>query len=116
MGMAPITPDGGEAGGRALSLMYNGYLEQYVINFYSNPWFDMNLAVVDFFSFVDVVMSMPEEFGFTNVRDACVTPYVRKGAFCKNRDEFFWWDHLHPTKKAHALMAEFALGQLPVPD
>jgi len=78
---------------------------------------DMNISTVNFFSFIDdVVMVMPELFGFTNVTDSCVTPYVLKDAFCKNRDEFFWWDQLHPTKKAHALLAEFALAQLPVPD
>jgi phospholipase/lecithinase/hemolysin len=115
MGTAPITPDGGEAGARYLSETYNAAL-QGVIDFYSNPVLGMNISVANFFGFVDVVMAMPGEFGLTNVDDACVTPYVLKDAFCKDRDEYFWWDRLHPSRKAHALLAEFALTQLPVPD
>jgi len=113
MGTAPITPEGGEADGRALSEGYNEALEFYVIGPFSGA---MNLSYVNFFEFTDTMMAMPETFDFTNVTDSCVTPYVTKGAFCENRDEHFWWDLLHPTKKAHALLAEYALANLPVPD
>jgi len=113
MGMAPITPEGGEANGRALSESYNEALELYVIGPYSGA---MNLSFVNFFEFADTMNEMPATFGFTNVNDSCITPYVTNGAFCKNRDEYFWWDFLHPTKKTHALLAEYALAHLPVPD
>ena len=73
----------------------------------------MNVSAVNLFLFVSGIVAMPEYYGFTNVTDACVTPYVLKGAFCENRDEYLFWDQLHPTKEAHALIAEFALGQLP---
>ena len=73
----------------------------------------MNVWPVDFHSFVEeTVMVMPEFFGFTNVTDSCVTPGVTQEAVCKDRDGHFWWDQLHPTKTAHALFAEFALGEL----
>ena len=113
MGTAPITPEGGEAGGRKLTEGYNNALELYVIGPYSGA---MNLSFVNFFEFADTMMAMPETFGFTNVTDSCITPYVTNGAFCKYRDEYFWWDFLHPTKKTHALLAEYALAHLPVPD
>jgi len=76
----------------------------------------MNISTVDFFAFTTAAMTTPEEFGLTNVTDSCVTFGVLKDAFCKDRDEYFFWDPLHPTKKAQALMGELALGQLPVPD
>jgi outer membrane lipase/esterase len=88
-------------------------------NFYLQPMVvqpnlgRMNFSAVDLFLFVTGIMALPEQYGFTNVTDACVTPYVLKDAFCENRDEYFFWDQLHPTKKAHALIAEYALGQLP---
>jgi phospholipase/lecithinase/hemolysin len=62
------------------------------------------------------MMAMPETFGFTNLDDPCITPFVTKGAFCKDRDGYFWWDLLHPTKKTHVLLADYALAYLPVPD
>jgi phospholipase/lecithinase/hemolysin len=74
---------------------------------------DMNVSTVDFFYYINEVLATPEEFGFTNVTDPCITPYVHKGVFCKRRDSYFWWDFLHPTKEAHALLAEFALEHLP---
>mgnify|MGYP001818800100 FL=1 len=113
LGKAPITPDGGEAAGRAMSEEYNAALSFFVIQPYSGV---MNISLVDFFYFTDTLAAMPETFGFTNIADACITPYVTKGAFCKNRDEYLWWDLLHPTKTTHALFAEYALANLPVPD
>jgi phospholipase/lecithinase/hemolysin len=113
LGMAPITPYGGEAAGRKMSEDYNAALEMFVIGPFSGV---MNISFVDFFGFTDTMIAMPETFGFTNTRDACITPYVTKGAFCKNRDEYLWWDLLHPTKMTHALLAKYAFANLPVPD
>ena len=113
MGTAPITPEGGEANGRGLSEAYNEALALYVIGPYSVA---MNLSFVNFFEFTDTMMGMPETFGFTNLTDSCITPYTTSGAFCENRDEYFWWDYLHPTKKTHALLAEYAFAHLPVPE
>ena len=74
---------------------------------------DMNISTVDFFSIFKNVMAMRESLGFTNVIDTCITYYVTKGAICKNRDEYFWWDMVHPTKKVHALLGQIALFYLP---
>ena len=113
LGTAPIVPDGGEASGREQSEEYNAALAFFVIGPYSGA---MNISFVNFFGFFDTMIAMPETFGFTNLTDPCITPYVTKGAFCKNRNGYFWWDSLHPTKKTHALLAEYALANLPVPD
>jgi len=107
--MLPTTAE--EPPPMSLTAIYNfGFLKPLVIDMLP---LDMNVFTVNFFSDVTEVSTTPEEFGFTNVTDACITPYVRKGAFCKDRNEYFWWDQLHPTKKAHALLAEFAREQLP---
>ena len=113
LGMAPITPPGGEADGRAMSEAYNAGLEAFVIVPFSGT---MNISFVNFFDFTDTIIAMQDIFGFTNVRNSCITPYVTKGAFCKNRDEYLWWDLLHPTKKTHALFAQYAFANLPVPE
>jgi phospholipase/lecithinase/hemolysin len=74
---------------------------------------DMNISTVDFFDIFEDLMAMREELGFTNVINTCITYYVTKGAICKNRDEYFWWDMVHPTKKVHALLGRIALMHLP---
>jgi phospholipase/lecithinase/hemolysin len=94
-----------------LSLMYNNnFLQPIVVQ---PNLARMNFSAVDLFGFFSGLVLHPDAYGFTNVTDACVTPYVTKGAFCKNRDEYVFWDQLHPTKTVHALIAEHVLEQLP---
>jgi phospholipase/lecithinase/hemolysin len=109
---SPLVPPPADPTAPSLSAIYNYVFLQPVIQSYaSKP--DMNVSVVDFFAFVSGMLATPEAFGLTNVTDSCVTFGVTEGAFCKDRDEYFFWDPLHPTKRAHAMFAEFALGQLP---
>jgi outer membrane lipase/esterase len=112
----PIVPPEGKAKATAASAMFNYMLLQPVIDAYADESFSMNISAVDFFAYTTMLKADPGSYGLTNVTDACITPYVVQGAFCKDRDKYFWWDALHPTKKVHALLAEFALGQLPIPD
>jgi phospholipase/lecithinase/hemolysin len=111
---SPIAPPPGDPPAPSGSALYNYVFLAPVLQSYASEPFNMNVSVVDFFAFVSGgVLATPEAFGLTNVTDSCVTFGVTKGAYCKNRDEYFFWDPLHPTKKVHALMAEFALEQLP---
>ena len=108
--LSPIVPNDPTA--PRLSAIYNYLFLLPVIQSYaSDP--DMNVSAVDFFAFVNGMMETPEAFGFTNVTDSCVKLGVTEDAFCNDRDGYFLWDPLHPTKKVHALFAEFALEQLP---
>ena len=110
--ISPLVPAPGDPTTPSLSAIYNYvFLEPVIQSYASDP--DMNVSVVDYFAFVSGMMAMPEAFGLTNVTDSCVMLGVTDGAFCKNRDAYFLWDALHPTKKVHALFAEFALEQLP---
>jgi len=111
---SPIVPDDPSA--PSLSAIYNYVFLQPVLATYSGEPYNMNISVVDFFAFVTGVLATPEAHGLTNITDSCVTFGVFKDAYCKDRDGHFWWDPLHPTKKAHALLAAEALAALPVPD
>jgi len=114
LGTAPGVPEAEKGNATALSAAFNYMYLQAVIDFYAGS---MNVSTVDFFHFLTFeVMASPEAFGFSNVTDSCVTPGVFIDAFCKDRDGYFFWDPLHPTKKGHAVRAEGALSQLPVPD
>ena len=39
--------------------------------------------------------------------------FVIEDAYCDKPKTYLFWDMLHPTKVAHALMGRHALGQLP---
>ena len=56
----------------------------------------------------------PQSMGFTNVATPCLSFGVSEGAFCKDRNGHFFWDAIHPTKKAHALLGEIAYGNVPL--
>jgi phospholipase/lecithinase/hemolysin len=110
---SPIAPPPGDPPAPSGSALYNYVFLAPMIQSFAS---DMNISVVDFFVFFKQMLDAPEAFGLTNVTDSCVTFGVTEGAFCKNRDEYLFWDPLHPTRKVHALMAEEALALLPVPD
>ena len=110
---SPIVPPPEDPTAPSLSAVYNYVFLQPVVQSYAGEPFNMNISVVDYFALVSGMMATPAAFGLTNVTDSCVTFGVTEGALCKDRDEYFFWDPLHPTKKVHALFAEFALGQLP---
>ena len=94
--------------------MYNYYfLYNFVVRHFDEKY-GLNITAVDFLDFFNELLTTPEAYGITNTTDSCVTFGVTKGAFCKNRDEYVFWDPLHPTKKVHALMADEALAALPV--
>ena len=109
---SPIAPPPGDPPAPSGSMLYNYFFLAPVLQYYANET-DMNVSVVDFFAYASAMLATPEAFGLTNVTDSCVTFGVTEGAFCKDRDEYFFWDPLHPTKKVHALFAGFALEQLP---
>jgi len=115
LGTSPMIPETDKDAATGLTWQYNVYV-QGILGIYAGEPFNMNISTFDVFTFMTDVMVAPAAFGFTNVTNTCVTFGVLKDAYCHNRDEYFFWDFLHPTKKAHALMAEVALGQLPVPE
>jgi len=98
----PNVPTGSE--------IYNYYfLQNFVIQYFANEPNNLNILPIDFYEFLaNQVLEHPGDFGLTNTTDSCVTFGVTKGALCKNRDEYFFWDPLHPTKYVHAMMAEVA--------
>ncbi|MDJ0748705.1 MAG: SGNH/GDSL hydrolase family protein [Woeseiaceae bacterium] len=104
---APVLPKPVDPTAPNLSAIFNYVILQPVLAAQSGRP-DINIKVVDFFAFFSGVMAIPKKFGFTNITDSCITFGVIKGAICKKRNRYFWWDPLHPTRKVHALMAREA--------
>lgn len=111
IGASPAIPDDATT----LAAMYNLIIREQVVGYYSNVM-NMNITIADFFTFGALMLGLPEDFGFTNITDTCVTFGVVQGPFCKQRNGYFFWDPLHPSKQVHQLLGEFALTQLPDPD
>jgi outer membrane lipase/esterase len=74
---------------------------------------DLGITIfrLDVFAFLNEIVADPEAFGFTNVTDPCLegdTPEFIGGTPCANPDDFLFWDIMHATTKAHALLAQRA--------
>jgi phospholipase/lecithinase/hemolysin len=65
----------------------------------------INIIPFDAFGLITEIVMDPGAYGFTNVTDACITPNDPP-FFCQNPDEYLFWDGIHPTKAAHAIIAE----------
>lgn len=78
----------------------------------------VNLISLDVFSLFNEVINQPTDFGFTNVNDACLTNFslfsfpTRPIIKCANPDQYLFWDILHPTDKAHQILADLAFSTL----
>jgi len=69
---------------------------------------DINIIRMDVFELLNTVVANPEAFGLSNVTDSCITPDVIPGAICKNPNQYLFWDFIHPTRKAHEIIAKEA--------
>ncbi len=85
-----------------------------------NP--DLTIYRFDSFGFLRAVSASPASFGFTNVDEACLLglfvsppPPGSSVSVCGNPDEYLFWDSIHPTARAHELLAAGMLAVVPEP-
>ena len=72
---------------------------------------DIDIAMLDAFTLLQQINAHPANFGLTNTTTACVTP-SEEPFLCQTADEYLFWDGIHPTRAAHALVAHEAAGVL----
>ena len=100
-----------------LTQEFNAVLQGVLSAIVSDPDFPgLNISTTGFFEYGMMLMNNWEDFGFTNATDSCVTFFVVEDAYCDRPKGYFFWDMLHPSKTAHALLAVRALAALPQPD
>jgi phospholipase/lecithinase/hemolysin len=58
----------------------------------------------DSYALLNDIVAHPQEYGLTNVRQACVRPEIEP-FFCAAADEYLFWDGIHPTREGHAIVA-----------
>ena len=80
----------------------------------------VSLFTLDAFALGNAAAAQPASFGFTDVTDACVggspaAPGAPCAATRAGQDAFLYWDSIHPTAAAHALIGQAALAAVAAP-
>ncbi|MEZ5542323.1 MAG: SGNH/GDSL hydrolase family protein [Pseudomonadota bacterium] len=58
----------------------------------------------DLFALMHAIVADPAGYRLSNVTGACIMPNVPPYA-CRNPDSYLFWDGIHPTRKAHEIVA-----------
>jgi outer membrane lipase/esterase len=64
----------------------------------------LNIVPFDANGLITAIVADPGAFGLTDAENACVAPNDPPFA-CQNPGEFLFWDGIHPTTAAHAIVA-----------
>jgi outer membrane lipase/esterase len=71
----------------------------------------IELLRLDVYGKLQTIVTAPEDFGLSNVTAACITPGIAP-YHCKDFKGYLFWDGIHPTAAAHAIVAQQAAGVL----
>jgi len=99
--------------GTALSTAFNSALESTLQQLEST--LPVHIARLDVARHFQEVTTNPQNFGVTNVTEACLSgdPFD-PGTVCANPERYIFWDAIgHPTAVAQDLIADFAFMVLP---
>jgi phospholipase/lecithinase/hemolysin len=95
----------------ALTQAFNGNLAG-VLGLSSAGLPGVSFTRLDAYQLLNAIVADPAAYGLTSVTTACLTPSEAPFS-CQHPDEYLFWDGIHPTKAAHALLAQLAATMLP---
>ena len=87
-----------------LTTLFNTQMLLPTVDAFDQASGDNDIAVLDAFTLLQQITANPVNFGLTNTTTACVAPNAEP-FFCQAVDEYLYWDGIHPTHAAHALVA-----------
>lgn len=115
-----LTPGVFEAGNplisnfaRATSSAFNSALDAALAVFGG-----VDITRFDTFALFESIRANPSAFGFANINNRCYTGSETRfdGTVCVDPDRFLWWDGLHPSARAHALLGATIAARVGVPE
>lgn len=74
------------------------------------PRLGVNVIRVNLFDLGQNVVAMPAAFGFSNVTDPCLVEQDPGFTVCAGPESSVFWDNIHPTARAHELIAGAAIA------
>lgn len=118
LGLVPQSlEDGTSPYKEQLSLEFNAELEMILAEL--SQTLPVNIITLDVFGLMNEILADPGAWGFTNWTEGCYqgpTGIGGPGDVCADPDAYVFWDDIHPTAHAHAILADAALAALaPVP-
>jgi phospholipase/lecithinase/hemolysin len=75
---------------------------------------NIKIDLFDYTALNDLIWNNPAQYGFTNLTDHCIsaTDDLKTTTVCETPDEYYWWDDLYPSRRAHQLIGEAMAEQL----
>ncbi|MBD2500710.1 SGNH/GDSL hydrolase family protein [Anabaena azotica] len=92
-----------------LTQEHNLGLSQLIANLNQNSALGLNITLLD----VNTQFNNAKKLGFTTVDKPCLDRVA--GTICANPDEYLFWDDIHPTARAHTILATAAFSTIPEP-
>jgi outer membrane lipase/esterase len=93
----------------ALTQAFNTFLSGTLAQLSQLP--GITIRTLDASLLLNTIANDPSAYGLTNTTEACITPDVAP-FFCQQPDEYLFWDGIHPTRAAHAIVAALAASIL----
>jgi len=110
IGLTPAISSIGASGPAGmLTFLFNANLDGVLAQLAGLP--GIHFTRLDVYAKLHAVAGEPQLFGLRNVKTACITPSAPPFA-CRTPEVFLFWDGIHPTRAAHAILAQEAAHAL----